>query len=88
MSKPRLLLLDEPSLGLAPKIFDLILERLKDIHEAGASILIAEQNARKVLRFAQYCYVLQNGTIAFHGTTESLKNDVRIEQSYLGAATK
>ena len=88
MSKPRLLLLDEPSLGLAPKIFDLILDKLKDIHAAGASILIAEQNARKVLRFAQYCYVLQNGSIAFHGTTESLKNDVRIEQSYLGAATK
>ena len=84
MSNPRLLLLDEPSLGLAPKVFDAILDKVGEIHRGGASILIAEQNARKVLRFASYCYVLQNGEIAFHGSTAELKNDPRIEQSYLG----
>ncbi|MEP7056765.1 MAG: ABC transporter ATP-binding protein [Caldimonas sp.] len=84
MSNPRLLLLDEPSLGLAPKVFDTILDKVGEIHRGGASILIAEQNARKVLRFASYCYVLQNGEIAFHGSTAELKNDPRIEQSYLG----
>lgn len=84
MSSPRLLLLDEPSLGLAPKVFDTILERVAEIHQAGASILIAEQNARKVLRYATYCYVMQSGEIAFHGESADLKNDPRIEQSYLG----
>jgi len=84
MSNPKLLLLDEPSLGLAPKVFDTILEKIAAIHQGGASILIAEQNARKVLRFASHCYVLQNGAIAFHGSTDALKNDPRIEQSYLG----
>ncbi|MEO8923325.1 MAG: ABC transporter ATP-binding protein [Caldimonas sp.] len=84
MSNPRLLLLDEPSLGLAPKVFDAILEKIGEIHRGGASILIAEQNARKLLRFASYCYVLQNGEIAFHGNTAELKGDPRIEQAYLG----
>jgi len=84
MSNPRLLLLDEPSLGLAPKVFDTILDKVREIHRGGASILIAEQNARKVLRFASHCYVLQNGAIAFHGSTAELKNDPRIEESYLG----
>jgi branched-chain amino acid transport system ATP-binding protein len=84
MSSPRLLLLDEPSLGLAPKVFDMILEKVAEIHRGGASILIAEQNARKVLRLASHCYVLQNGAIAFHGSSEALKHDPRIEQSYLG----
>ena len=84
MSNPKLLLLDEPSLGLAPKVFDTILEKVGEIHRGGASILIAEQNARKVLRFAGHCYVLQNGEIAFHGSSHMLKHDPRIEQSYLG----
>ena len=86
MSNPRLLLLDEPSLGLAPKVFDTILEKVADIHRGGASILIAEQNARKVLRFASYCYVLENGTIALHGPAAELARDARVEQSYLGVA--
>jgi branched-chain amino acid transport system ATP-binding protein len=86
MSNPKLLLLDEPSLGLAPKVFDTILEKVGEIHRAGASILIAEQNARKVLRLASHCYVLQNGTVAFHGSTAELRHDPRIEQSYLGVS--
>ena len=85
MGEPRLLLLDEPSLGLAPKIFDAILEQVKAIHAAGASILIAEQNARKVLRMADHCYVMENGAIAFDGPAAALLRDARIEQTYLGA---
>jgi branched-chain amino acid transport system ATP-binding protein len=85
MGNPRLLLLDEPSLGLAPKVFDAILERIRAIHAAGASILIAEQNARKVLRMAQHCYVLENGAVAFEGPARALLDDARIEKTYLGA---
>jgi len=85
MSNPKLLLLDEPSLGLAPKVFDTILERVREIHAAGASILIAEQNARKVLRLADHCYVLENGAVAFDGPAADLVHDPRIEQAYLGA---
>jgi branched-chain amino acid transport system ATP-binding protein len=85
MSNPRLLLLDEPSLGLAPKVFDTILERVRAIHAAGASILIAEQNARKVLRTAHHCYVLENGVVAFEAPARELLDDERIERTYLGA---
>jgi branched-chain amino acid transport system ATP-binding protein len=85
MGRPRLLLLDEPSLGLAPKVFDVILERVRAIHRAGASILIAEQNARKVLRLADHCYVLENGVVAFDGPAADLARDARIERTYLGA---
>ncbi len=85
MGSPRLLLLDEPSLGLAPKVFEAILERVRAIHDAGASILIAEQNARKVLRIADHCYVLENGAVAFGGSAAELLRDPRIEQTYLGA---
>jgi len=85
MSKPQLLLLDEPSLGLAPKVFDAILERVAAIHAAGAAVLIAEQNARKVLRLAQHCFVLENGRVAFDGPAAELAHDPRIERTYLGA---
>lgn len=85
MGNPRLLLLDEPSLGLAPKVFDQILDNVRAIHRAGASILIAEQNARKVLRLADHCYVLESGAVAFHGPAAALLRDPRIEQTYLGA---
>ena len=84
MAKPRLLLLDEPSLGLAPKVFDAILAHVRAINEAGTSILIAEQNARKVLRTADHCYVLENGAVAFDGAPRDLARDTRIEHAYLG----
>jgi branched-chain amino acid transport system ATP-binding protein len=85
MSSPKLMLLDEPSLGLAPKIFDTILDTVRKIHATGASILIAEQNARKVLRLADHCYVLENGKVAFHGSGPELLSDERIGRTYLGA---
>ena len=86
MSGPRCLLMDEPSLGLAPKAFDLILDVVKRINANGTTIFIAEQNARKVLRVAHYCYVLENGRIATEGESAVLLADDRIQRSYLGVA--
>ena len=84
MTQPRLLLLDEPSLGLAPKVFDGILDKVREIHAAGASVLIAEQSARKVLRIAQYGYVLENGSVALEGSAAELASDPRVAEAYLG----
>ena len=86
MSGPRCLLMDEPSLGLAPKAFDLILDVVKRINAAGTTVFIAEQNTRKVLRVAHYCYVLENGRIASEGESDVLLADDRIQRSYLGVA--
>jgi branched-chain amino acid transport system ATP-binding protein len=86
MSGPRCLLMDEPSLGLAPKAFDLILDVVKRINAGGTTVFIAEQNARKVLRVAHYCYVLENGRIATEGESAVLLADDRIQRSYLGVA--
>jgi branched-chain amino acid transport system ATP-binding protein len=86
MSGPRCLLMDEPSLGLAPKTFDLILDVVKRINGDGTTVFIAEQNARKVLRVAHYCYVLENGRIATEGESAALLADDRIQRSYLGVA--
>jgi branched-chain amino acid transport system ATP-binding protein len=85
MSSPKLLLLDEPSLGLAPKVFDSILDKVREIHAGGASVLIAEQSVRKVLRIAHCCFVLENGVISIRGSGEELSRDQRIEKAYLGA---
>ena len=84
MSGPRCLLMDEPSLGLAPKAFDLILDVVKRINEAGTTVFIAEQNARKVLRLARYAYVLESGCIAAEGRSKVLLADDRIQHAYLG----
>jgi branched-chain amino acid transport system ATP-binding protein len=86
MSGPRYLLMDEPSLGLAPKAFDLILEVVQRINATGTTVFIAEQNAHKVLRVAHYCYVLENGRIAIEGESAVLLADDRIQRSYLGVS--
>jgi branched-chain amino acid transport system ATP-binding protein len=86
MSRPRCLLLDEPSIGLAPKIFDRILAVIDEINADGIPILIAEQNARKILRVAHDCYVLENGCVALEGRSRDLAGDQRVRDLYLGAA--
>jgi branched-chain amino acid transport system ATP-binding protein len=86
MSGPRCLLMDEPSLGLAPKTFDLILEVIKRINADGTTIFIAEQNARKVLRIAHYSYVLEAGRIATEGDSVTLLADDCIQRAYLGVS--
>lgn len=84
MSQPRFLTLDEPSLGLAPKIFDEILAVIREINSQGIPILLAEQNARKVFQIAQHCYVIENGKIVLEGPSTDLARDPRVQTAYLG----
>ncbi len=84
MSQPKLLMLDEPSLGLAPRIVGEVFQRLVALRENGVSILLVEQNARAALRVADYAYVLELGAIANHGPAAEIANDERLIESYLG----
>jgi branched-chain amino acid transport system ATP-binding protein len=84
MSSPRCLLLDEPSLGLSPKAFTSIIEAIRRINATGIPVLIAEQNVRRILRVADYVYVLETGRIAVHGEGRQLMADDSIRASYLG----
>jgi branched-chain amino acid transport system ATP-binding protein len=84
MAKPRLLLLDEPSLGLAPLIVREIFRIVMGLRELGVSILLVEQNARAALETADYGYVLETGCVAYSGLAGSLMHDPRVIASYLG----
>lgn len=84
MARPKLLLLDEPSLGLAPLIVNSIFEVLSEINKAGVSILMVEQNVSKALEFAARGYVLEQGRIVQAGSTASLLRDEHVKQAYLG----
>jgi branched-chain amino acid transport system ATP-binding protein len=86
MAEPRLLVLDEPSLGLAPRIIDNIFDVLDLINREGVTILIAEQNAMKVLEHASTVYVIENGRIAHSGPSADLAKSEVIQRSYLGIA--
>ena len=87
MAKPRLLLLDEPSLGLAPLIVRDIFRIVASLRASGVSILLVEQNARAALETADYGYVLETGEITHHGVTAQLANDPRVIATYLGGQT-
>jgi branched-chain amino acid transport system ATP-binding protein len=84
MSRPRLLMLDEPSLGLAPIITERIFEALLDIKGRGVTVLLVEQNAEKALSIAERGYVLDLGSVAAHGPACDLLRDERVRQAYLG----
>jgi len=84
MGAPQILLLDEPSLGLAPNIVQEIFRIIKQINEEGTSILLVEQNAHMALEIAHYAYVLENGRIALEGEPEKLKNNDEVRKLYLG----
>jgi branched-chain amino acid transport system ATP-binding protein len=84
MSKPALLMLDEPSLGLAPLIVQEIFHIVRDLRAAGVSILLVEQNARAALQVADYAYVLETGALALEGPAARLANDPRVIETYLG----
>jgi branched-chain amino acid transport system ATP-binding protein len=86
MSSPKLLLLDEPSLGLAPILVKQIFDIIREINSQGVSILLVEQNAHKALSVARRGYVLENGRIAAEGPAEALKSDEKIQEAYLGGA--
>jgi branched-chain amino acid transport system ATP-binding protein len=84
MSRPRLLMLDEPSLGLAPLIVRDIFRVIASLRETGVSILVVEQNARAALQVSDYGYVLETGEIAVEGQSADLASDPRVIESYLG----
>ena len=84
MSRPRLLLLDEPSLGLAPLLVKTVFEKIREIKAAGTTILLAEQNAYQALEMADQAFVLETGKIILSGTGEALICDPLVQQAYLG----
>ena len=88
MGKPRLLMLDEPSLGLAPLVVRDIFATITALRATGVTILLVEQNARAALEVADYGYVLEMGEIALHGSAADLARDPRVVETYLGAARK
>ena len=86
MAKPRLLLLDEPSLGLAPVIVQAVFQIIGEIHQRGATVLLVEQNAHMALKVADWGYVLETGRLALGGDPATLWSDERIRDAYLGGA--
>ena len=84
MSDPRLLLLDEPSLGLAPAVVEQLYETLDRLHKEGLTLLLAEQSIPLALAIADYAYVLQTGRPVLHGRAEALERDPRVQEVYLG----
>jgi branched-chain amino acid transport system ATP-binding protein len=84
MSRPRLLLLDEPSLGLAPLLVHTIFTAIDEINKEGTTILLVEQNANAALKHSHRAYVLETGTIVMEGSSEKLAADPRVKEAYLG----
>jgi branched-chain amino acid transport system ATP-binding protein len=87
MSRPRLLMLDEPSLGLAPLIVQETFRIVQALRDQGVAILLVEQNARAALKIADYGYVLETGSVALHGPARELEADARLVETYLGLAS-
>jgi len=87
MARPRLLLLDEPSLGLAPQVVETILEIILEVNRAGTTVLLVEQNAQLALELADRGYVMETGHITHTGTGRALLDDPAVKQAYLGIAS-
>lgn len=88
MSSPRLLLLDEPSLGLAPTLITEVMRLIAEMRDRGLSVLLVEQNARAALRIADRGYVMEGGKISIEGTAEQLLSDERVRSAYLGGKSR
>jgi len=84
MAHPRLFLLDEPSLGLAPLVVKVLFQTIRDINQKGTTVFLVEQNASRALQIAHRGYVLETGQIVLSGSRESLLNDEKVRQAYLG----
>lgn len=84
MSHPKLMMLDEPSMGLAPILVDQIFDIIKELHAAGTTILLVEQNARKALEIADRAYVLETGTVTLSGSGKELASSDAVKKAYLG----
>jgi branched-chain amino acid transport system ATP-binding protein len=85
MSKPKLLLLDEPSMGLSPILVNEIFDLIKKINQEGTTILLVEQNATRALQIASHGYVLETGKIVLEGSGQELLNNPRVKEAYLGS---
>jgi branched-chain amino acid transport system ATP-binding protein len=85
MSKPKILLLDEPSMGLSPIFVNEIFDIIKHLHETGITILLVEQNAKAALSIADKAYVLENGNVVLSGSGSELLNNDKVKEAYLGA---
>jgi branched-chain amino acid transport system ATP-binding protein len=85
MARPQVLLLDEPSMGLAPLMVDKIFEVVADIHRQGVTVLLVEQNARRALQLASRAYVMESGEITLSGVARDLLDDPKVREAYLGA---
>lgn len=88
MAKPQLLMLDEPSLGLAPLIVKEIFHIISDLRNTGVATLLIEQNARAALQVADYGYVIETGELALEGPAQELANNPKVIETYLGLAKK
>jgi branched-chain amino acid transport system ATP-binding protein len=84
MLKPRLLMLDEPSLGLAPVMTDVTFEKIAEIHKMGTAILLVEQNVSRALTLVQRAYVLESGKVIMHGSSAELADNKQVQAAYLG----
>ena len=84
MARPKLLLLDEPSMGLAPLVVADIFRVIREISRTGTTILLVEQNVRQALKIADYAYVMETGKIVLHGKAAEVVNDSRVKEAYLG----
>ena len=84
MARPRLLLLDEPSMGLAPIMVDRIFEVVRQVHQQGITVLLVEQNAGRALQIADRAYVMESGLIAASGPARDMLNEETVRQAYLG----
>ena len=87
MAKPKLLMLDEPSLGLSPILVQQVFDIIKTIHASGIAILLVEQNARVALDVSSYGYILENGEINLHGPAAELAKNPQVHEAYLGGGT-
>lgn len=88
MGRPKLLMMDEPSLGLAPIVVQGIFEIIKQINNAGTTVLLIEQNANMALHVAHRAYVIENGLISMEGTGAELLEDEKVKAAYLGSTSK
>ena len=85
MGRPKLLMMDEPSLGLAPIVVQGIFEIIEEIHKAGTTVLLIEQNANMALHVADRAYVIENGKISMEGTGRELLENEKVRDAYLGS---
>lgn len=88
MSRPKVLMLDEPSLGLAPKVISTVYAQLRELRQEGRAIILVEEGARRALAFADRAIVLAKGSIVLQGTVQELSSNADLESAYLGATTK